>query len=84
MSEKTLFISQLSENTHLSDLITAFSKYGGVKYTIMQKGEAYIEFDNFSNAKEAQNQMTGKMILDSEIIVEFKNRNYITIILSLF
>ncbi|KAM3133098.1 hypothetical protein pb186bvf_014815 [Paramecium bursaria] len=78
--KETLYVSGLNDRIKLEDmkfiLYILFSQYGEILQIVMKKtnklrGQAFIVFQNLSNATNAKSALTGMSIFDHPLKVEF-------------
>jgi RNA recognition motif-containing protein len=66
-----IFVGKLSSRTRQSDLEDEFAKYGKIRQVDFHKdrGFAFIEFQHSEDAKDSVDEMDGRRIDGSRIVV---------------
>lgn len=75
MENNKIYVGKLSRRIRESDIDKEFSKFGKIKEIELRTSYAFVEFDDEKAAEEAIDEMNGKYIDDSKIVVQLKGAN---------
>lgn len=65
-----IYIAKLGPKVNEKDLEYEFRNYGKIKNILLKQGYAFIEYESYTEAKEAVKAMDGNVIEGSRIVVQ--------------
>eukprot|EP00800_Vazella_pourtalesii_P012287 TRINITY_DN2908_c0_g1_i2.p1 TRINITY_DN2908_c0_g1~~TRINITY_DN2908_c0_g1_i2.p1 ORF type:complete len:490 (-),score=78.64 TRINITY_DN2908_c0_g1_i2:1556-3025(-) len=78
-----LYVGNLSSEVTERHVHDVFSQYGPVKEVILKSGFAFVEMEDSAGARLSKNELNGKMLMGSVIIVESSRQQRLSTSLNL-